>query len=104
MEAKFIEKEGKMSEQLDLLKKEESYNLAHLRKICRDFVKAKYPSPVDGEDYLDYLEFIQTESDLEFATRIRKIADQIEERIYGKQKEVIREVYGYATYSNQRRK
>lgn len=85
---------GKMSEQIELFTVKESYNLNHLRKLCRDEVKAKYPSPVDEEDYVSYLEFLKDETDLLFAERIRKMADDIENRIYGTQKQVMREVYG----------
>lgn len=93
-----------MSEQLDFFGNRESYNLNNLRKLCRDEIKKKFPSAVDGEDYVSYLTFISEESDLLFAERLRKIADDIESRILGKQKEVIQEVYNYATNSNQRRK
>lgn len=82
-----------MSEQIELFKVEDSYNLANLKKICRDCIKSKYPKPVEEEDYLSYLEFLADETDLLFAEKIRKMADDIEARIYGKQKEVIQEVY-----------
>lgn len=94
----------KMSEQLDFFGNKESYNLNNLRKLCRDEIKKKFPSAVEGEDYLEYLEFIGQESDLLFAERLRKIADDIENRILGTQREIIREVYGYAIGSNSGRK
>ena len=96
--------EWKMSEQLDFFGNRESYNLNNLRKLCRDEVKKKFPAAVDGEDYIEYLNFIADESDLLFCERIRQIADDIENRILGTQKEVIREVYGYAIGSNSKRK
>lgn len=82
-----------MQEQIELFDIKKSYNLNHLRKMCRDEVKAKFPSPIDGEDYLDYLTFIGQEADLLFSERLRKIADEIEERILGPQKQLIQEVY-----------
>lgn len=93
-----------MSEQLDFFGNRESYNLNNLRKLCRDEVKKKFPSAVDGEDYSEYLKFIGEESDLLFAERLRKVADDIENRILGEQKKVIREVYGYAIGFNTGRK
>ena len=93
-----------MSEQLDFFGNRESYNLNNLRKLCRDEIKKKFPSAVDGEDYLEYLTFIGQEADLLFAERLRKIADEIEEKILGPQKKVIQEVYGYAIGSNSGRK
>lgn len=94
MEAEFIKKgEWRMSEQLDFFGNRESYNLNNLRKLCRDEVKKKFPSAVDGEDYLQYLSYIADESDLLFAERLRKIADDIENRILGEQKKIIQEVY-----------
>lgn len=86
-----------MQEQIDLFYIRKSYNLNHLRKICRDEVKAKYPSPMEDEDYVDYLNFLQDESDLLFASRLKDIANEIEERIYGTQKQVMQEVYGKKT-------
>ena len=94
MEAEFIKKgEWRMSEQLDFFGNRESYNLNNLRKLCRDEVKKKFPSAVDGEDYLQYLSYIADESDLLFAERLRTIADDIENRILGEQKKIIQEVY-----------
>ena len=72
---------------------EESYNLVKLKEQCIAYIKDKYPKPVEEEDCDDYAEFIKDESDLEFACRLRKIADQIEKRIYGEQKADIYEVY-----------
>ena len=105
MATRIIKKgEWRMSEQLDFFGNRESYNLNNLRKLCRDEIKKKFPSAVDGEDYVSYLGFISDESDLLFAERLRKIADDIENRILGTQKEIIREVYGYAIGSNSGRK
>lgn len=94
MATRIIKKgEWKMSEQLDFFGNRESYNLNNLRKLCRDEVKKKFPAAVDGEDYLQYLEFVGQETDLLFAERLRKIADEIEERILGEQRKIIQEVY-----------
>lgn len=82
-----------MVEQLDFFGNKESYNLNNLRKLCRDEIKRQFPSAVDGEDYLQYLSYINDESDLLFAERLRKIADDIENRIFGEQKKIIQEVY-----------
>ena len=84
-----------MAEQMNLFDVKESYNLNTLRRMCRDYIKAKYPSPVEDESYTDYLSFINDESDLLFMEKIREIANQIEQRIYGKQKETIQDVYRY---------
>lgn len=82
-----------MVEQLDFFGNKESYNLNNLRKLCRDEIKRQFPSAVDGEDYSEYLEFIGQEADLLFSERLRKIADEIEERILGEQRKTIQEVY-----------
>lgn len=82
-----------MAEQLKLLMIEESYNLANLRDMCRDFVKKKFPSPMEDEDFDEYMEFLQQEADLEYVARLRKIADEIEARVLNPMKKDIREVY-----------
>lgn len=82
-----------MAEQLKLLEIEESYNLNNLRNICSEFVKKKFPCPVEDEEFDDYLQMIQDEADLEFAARLRKIADDIENRILNPMRKEIKEVY-----------
>ena len=82
-----------MQEQIELFDIKKSYNLNNLRKMCRDEVKAKFPSPIDGEDYLDYLAFIQSESNLLFAQRLREVADEIERKEFEPQRQMIQEVY-----------
>lgn len=82
-----------MAEQLKLLTIEESYNLVNLRDICREFVKKKFPSPMEDEDFDEYMEFLQQETDLEYVARLRKIADEIENRVLNPMKKDIREVY-----------
>ena len=88
-----------MTEQLKLLVVEETYNLNNLRDICRDYVKKKFPNPVEDEDYDEYNKMLSDESDLEFAYRLRKIADQIEQRVLTPMKKEIKEVYKDLTTS-----
>lgn len=83
-----------MQEQMMLFQVQESYNLADLKKICREEVKRKFPAPIPDEDYLDYVAFLESETNLLFAERLRKIADEIEKMELGEQKRVIQEVYG----------
>ena len=72
-----------MSEQINLFQVEESYGLVNLKQSCYEYVKRKY-RPVECEDFNDFLEFIRSEAELEFAIRLRKIADDIEKRELGK--------------------
>lgn len=88
--------------QAELFTVEESYNLVRLRDSCYEFVKKKYPTPVEDEDYEDYLQMLRDEADLEFCARIRVMADQIEKRILEPQKQTIRNVYGYLTKPKQK--
>lgn len=69
------------------------YDFSGLRKVCSQFIKEKYPRPVECEEYADYLQMIEEETDLELAHRIHEIANNIEKRIYEPQKKIIREVY-----------
>lgn len=82
-----------MGEELTLFEIKESYSLVNLKDLCLRETKEKYPKPMDGEDYDDYITYIQDESDLLFAERLRKIADDIEKRILEPQKEMINETY-----------
>jgi len=83
-----------MSEnQLNLFEIKESYSLINLRDLCLRETKEKFPNPVEGEEYDDWQAFINDESDLLFAERLRKIADEIEKRILEPQSEMIRETY-----------
>lgn len=70
----------------------ESYNLVKLREQCREEIKNQFP-PVEDECSYEYGEFLKDESDLLFAQRLKEIAQQIEDRIYGKQKQEIQMVY-----------
>ena len=83
-----------MQEQMNLFQVNESYNLADLKKICKEETKRRFPAPIPDEDYVDYLEFIESETNLLFAERLRKIADEIEKMELGEQKRTICEVYG----------
>ena len=82
-----------MQEQIDLFYAEETFNLGNLRQYCYEYIKRKYPKPVDGEDYSDFLSFLKDESDLMFAEKMRQEADRIEERILGTQKKIIQTLY-----------
>lgn len=85
-----------MNEEPLLFETKESYNLVGLRESCLSFIKKKYPYPVDGEDLDEFNEFIQQEADLEFCDRMRKMADQIEERILNPLKKKVKDTYkGY---------
>ena len=82
-----------MAEQLTLLNVEESYSLVGLKDSCMAYVKKKFPSPVEDEDFDEYLKMLNDEADLEFVDRLRKIADQIESRVLNPLKKDIRLVY-----------
>jgi hypothetical protein len=81
-----------MEGELTLFKMEDSYSLVGLRDLCLRETKEKL-KPVEGEDYEEYLEMINDESDLLFAERLRKIADDIEKRILEPQSQMIKETY-----------
>lgn len=82
-----------MEEELTLFKMEDSYSLVGLKDLCLKETREKFPKPVDGEEYDEYLEFVQQESDLLFAQRLKDIASNIEKRILEPQKEIINETY-----------
>ena len=82
-----------MGEELTLFEIKESYSLVNLKDLCLRETKGKYPKPMDGEDYEEWQNFISDESDLLFAERLRKIADDIEKRILEPQKQMIDETY-----------
>lgn len=81
-----------MSEEWTLFEVKESYSLVGLRDLCVRETKSKL-KPVEGEDMEEFNKEIQEEADLLFAERLRKIADDIENRILEPQKEMIRETY-----------
>ena len=82
-----------MDNELTLFKINESYSLVNLKDLCIRETKERFPKPVDGEEYEDYLDFINQEADLLFAERLRNIALSIEKRILEPQKEAINETY-----------
>lgn len=82
-----------MEEQLSLINTNESYSLVNLKDSCYKFVKKKFPSPMECEEYEDYLQMLADEADLEFAFRLRVIADTIEKRILEPLKNNVRETY-----------
>lgn len=81
-----------MEGELTLFKMEDSYSLIGLRDLCLRETKERL-KPVEGEDYEEYMEMINDESDLLFAERLRKIADDIEKRILEPQSQMIKETY-----------
>lgn len=82
-----------MDGELTLFDIKESYSLINLRDLCLKETKAKFPKPTEGEEYCEFLEFIQQEADLLFADRLKKIADDIEKRILEPQSQMIKETY-----------
>jgi len=82
-----------MTDEPLLFETKECYNLVGLRDACMVYVKKKYPNPVEDEDYDDYLQMLSDECDLEFCDRMRKMADQIEERILNPLKKQVQETY-----------
>ena len=74
--------------------KKPDFDLKNLRNTCLQFIKEKYPRPVECEEYADYLQMIEEETDLEMAHRLHEMANKIEHRIYDPQKKIIQEVYG----------
>lgn len=76
----------KMPEQPD-------YDLKRLRNKCFAYIKEKYPRPVECEEYSDYLEMLEEETELELAYRLHEIANKIEAKIYEPQRKIIQEVY-----------
>ena len=82
-----------MDEQMSLIDANESYSLIGLKDACYKFVKKKYPSPMECEEYEDYLQMLSDEADLEFASRLRVIADEIEKRVLEPLKKNIHETY-----------
>lgn len=73
---------------------EPDVDLKRLRNKCFLFIKDKFQRPVECEEYSDYLQMLEEETDLEMAHRLHEIAEKIESRIYGPQKKIIQEVYG----------
>ena len=82
-----------MDGEMTLFEIGESYSLVGLKDLCLRETKQKFPKPVDGEDWDEYNIMIQDESDLLFAERLRKIADDIERRVLEPQSKMIKETY-----------
>ncbi|MBO7712525.1 MAG: hypothetical protein J6S85_03095 [Methanobrevibacter sp.] len=82
-----------MDGEMTLFEIGESYSLVGLKDLCLRETKQKFPKPVDGEDWEEYNLMIQDESDLLFAERLRKIADDIERRVLEPQSKMIKETY-----------
>lgn len=73
-----------MSEELFLFEQIESYSVNNLRQECEEYIRKKYPRPIKDEDLWEYQQFLRSEINLEFAHRLRIIADDIERKEYGK--------------------
>lgn len=82
-----------VEEQLELLEVKQSYSLVNLKDICFEEIKKQYPKALEEEEQEEYLDFIHDEAMLLFAERMRGLAQEIEDRIYNKQKEDIKILY-----------
>lgn len=60
---------------------------------CRDIAKSRLPMPVKGETIDEYREELRDETRLEFAYRLRKLADDIEKSTLERQKNLIEYFY-----------
>ena len=63
---------------------EDGYSLVNLKRKCRDLMLRKFPKKVECEEQHDYLQFIEDEATLEFCDQLRKIADNLEEKVLGR--------------------
>ena len=63
---------------------EDGYSLVNLKRKCRDLILRKFPKKVECEEQHDYLQFIEDEATLEFCDQLRKIADNLEEKVLGR--------------------
>jgi hypothetical protein len=70
-----------------------SYDIGKLKEICRNEIKKKFPHPVEDEEFDEYLQFIEDETDLLYAERLKKIANEIEKRILGGEPQKIQKTY-----------
>ena len=91
-----------MEEQLALFDNlEDSYSIENLWDKCYTATKKKYPKAMECEDYSSYVEFVNDETDLLYAEQLKDIANRIENRIYGKQRQEIDLIYDeYLTIPN----
>lgn len=72
---------------------ENSYSIENLRDKCYLEIKKKYKKPMDCESFDDFCQFIEDETDLLYAYKLKEIAERIENRIYGEQKKIIDQAY-----------
>lgn len=86
-----------MDEQLDLLQVDDSYSLVGLRDSCTLYVKRKYPKPADEESFEEYVQFLKDEADLEFVERLRRMANQIENRVLNPIRKTAKQLYSNLT-------
>ena len=54
------------------------YNLRTIEDITREFIKRKFPKPVEEESKDEFDDFLKSEYKLELAERLRTIANQLE--------------------------
>lgn len=71
-------------QELLLFESDDTYSLIGLKDECLEWARKKYPHPVRFEDLWEYQNFISDEANLEFADRLRKIANDIEKKVYDK--------------------
>lgn len=71
-------------QELLLFESNETYSLLGLKDECMEWARKKFPHPVRFEDLWEYQNFLNSEANLEFANRLRKIADDIEKKEYSK--------------------
>ena len=77
---------------MDLLKIEESYNLRTVEEDSRNAVKKRF-KPCEEQSIEEYEQELEDEIRLEIAYRLRKIADQLEEKALKEQRQTIRLIY-----------
>ena len=82
-----------MEQELTLFEMQSVYNLKTIEENTRIFIRKKFPKPVEEEDMDSYIDFINDEYKLELASRLREIADRLEDEALKGQREMIRVAY-----------
>ena len=84
-----------MDEQLALFNDlEDSFSIDGLFDKCYVATKKRYPRAMECESQDDYINFVNDEAELLYASQLKDIAQRIEDRIYSKQKSEIDSIYG----------
>ena len=84
-----------MDEQLALFNDlQDSFSIDGLYDKCYMATKKRYPRAMECESQDDYINFVNDEADLLYASQLKDIAQRIEDRIYNRQKEEIDSIYG----------